>query len=180
MDNGLGVQGSKEPLMCPSCEICGENFRRLGQRITPTYNIFPLNQQHHTSGGIEEFEGTGHSVTIQGGFPIKFRHRFALSLSLALDTETLYILPNAPTSSVMGLSFETGVWDLAGRSNHGFFNPHRTHLVMASVSPSILHSGRVEGWFPALVYTTVRAQENHPQRTKARKIFGSDLHESRI
>jgi hypothetical protein len=37
------------------------------------------------------------------------------------------------------------------------------------LAPSILHSGRVKGCFPALVYTTVPDQENYSQRTKERK-----------
>ncbi|KIJ12595.1 hypothetical protein PAXINDRAFT_101111 [Paxillus involutus ATCC 200175] len=49
------------------------------------------------------------------------------------------------------------------RSPPGFFNLHRTHLVVAGGAPSILHSGLVTRCFPALVYTTVRAQENYSQ-----------------
>ncbi|KIK96525.1 hypothetical protein PAXRUDRAFT_138218, partial [Paxillus rubicundulus Ve08.2h10] len=50
-----------------------------------------------------------------------------------------------------------------------FFNLHRTHLVVAGVAPSILHSGHVKSWFLALVYSTDRAQGNYSQRMKERK-----------
>ncbi|KIK78080.1 hypothetical protein PAXRUDRAFT_164976 [Paxillus rubicundulus Ve08.2h10] len=46
-----------------------------------------------------------------------------------------------------------------------FLYLRRTHLG-AGIPPLIPHSGRC---FPALVYTTVRAQENYSQRTKERK-----------
>ncbi|KIK80315.1 hypothetical protein PAXRUDRAFT_158984, partial [Paxillus rubicundulus Ve08.2h10] len=52
-----------------------------------------------------------------------------------------------------------------------FFDMHRTWLVVAGVAPSILHSGRVKGCFPALFYPSVRAQALriiHSERRNAR------------